>query len=162
MGVGRANIEQDGSSNEFLNRVYHHLQGWILQLWGKAALWTPLWSKILFGREIGWLIHLQISSSPDCRRNRRKWELRLCLVWREKKFTSEINSWCLKQVGVGSIAVSPFTGLSWSEMGSSVDKNSDWVQRGMGTYMCTAPISASPSSPCLHLLLVTPDVSALS
>ena len=100
----------------------------------------PLWSKNLFGREVGWLIHLQISSSPDCRRNRRKWELRLCLVWREKQFTSEINSWCLEQVGVDSIAVSPFTGLSWSEMRSSVDKNSDWVQRGMGIYVHSADI----------------------
>ena len=51
----------------------------------------PLWTKNRFGREIGWLIHRQISSSPDCRRNRRKWELRMCLVWREKQLTSEIR-----------------------------------------------------------------------
>ena len=47
----------------------------------------------------------------------------------------------MKQVGVDSIVVSPFTGLSWSEMGYSVDENSDWIG------MCTAPIYpiSSPS-----------------
>ena len=45
---------------------------------------NPLW-------EGDWLTDSppNLGSSPDCRRNRRKWELRLCLVWREKQLMFE-------------------------------------------------------------------------
>ena len=45
---------------------------------------NPLW-------EGDWLTDSppNLGSSPDCRRNRRKWELRMCLVWREKQLMFE-------------------------------------------------------------------------